>query len=772
MKTKFTFLSLLFLCIATNITAQYISGNVICDQNEPVEFANIALFSLPDSTLITGAVTNENGHFSLNANGSANNAFLQISFIGYETQTVSAAQNQTVVLKTDALVLGEVLVQGSLPQIRLRNDAIVTTVQNSVLSQAGTGNDVLKRLPALTGDNGSFSVLGKGEAIVYINNRLMRDPSELDNLNSADIREVEIVTNPGARYDASVKAVIRIITVRKVGDGFSFDMRSSVFQSSKTDLTEQLNVNYRKNGWDIFGTAFYSQGVWFQRSDLWQKAYVDTLWRQENKTSFDDRWSTIRGIAGINYEISPKHYTGIRYTLTANPINRANGELGSIVFANDEFYDKFGSILEEIGKSRPTHRINAYYNGEFGELKVDFNADYFSNEQSRNTRTTETSQEFDDRIVTSKNNVSNRLIASKIIVSYPILGGQFSLGSEYTNTHRKDNFQNEERIVASTNTAVNEQNNSFFTEYSRAIPNIGQLGVGLRYENVRSEYLVNDLRSDEQSRNYHQWFPNISFSTQLKDIGLQLSYTAKTQRPSYRELRSNVTYANRFTLETGNPFLKPTIVHDVTLTSTWKFLQLMLSYKNEHNAIMFWTERMEDNPAISILTLRNFDRLPGLTAFVSAAPKFGIWLPQASVGMIKQWMTMPFLGDEITLNKPMFTASLNNSFSLPKGFLLTFDTRFQGKGDYQNVYLKENQIVVGAGITKAFLNEQLRVELKGHDILGTQKQHNLLRTSQMEIYQNARHNTQRVELTVRYRFNSARSKYRGTGAGESQINRL
>jgi hypothetical protein len=771
MKTLFTF-TIFFLFASVNIIAKNISGNVICEQNEPIEFANIALFSLPDSTLITGAVTNENGEFTLYTNGSANNAFLQISFIGYETQTISAAQNQTITLKTDALVLGEVVVQGSLPQIRLRNDAIVTTVQNSVLSQAGTGNDVLKRLPALTGDNGSFSVFGKGEAIIYINNRLMRDPSELDNLNSADIREVEIVTNPGARYDASVKAVIRIITVRKVGDGFSFDVRSSVFQSSKTDLTEQLNVNYRKNGWDIFGTAFYNQGNWFQRSELWQKTYVDTLWTQENILSFDNYWNSLRGIAGINYEISPKHYTGIRYTLTANPASRGNGELSSIVLANGEFYDKFGSILEEIGKSRPTHRINAYYNGEFGDLKVDINADYFSNEQSVNTQTTETSQEFDDRIVTSKNDVSNRLIASKLIVSYPILGGQFLLGSEYTNTQRKDNYQNEERIVASTNTAINEQNNSFFTEYSRAISNIGQFGVGLRYENVRSEYLVNDLRSDEQSRNYAQWFPNISFATQLKDVGLQLSYTAKTRRPSYQQLRSNVTYANRFTMETGNPFLKPTTVHDVTLASTWKFMQLMLSYKNEHDAIIFWTERMEDNPAISILTHRNFDRLPSLTAFVSAAPKFGIWSPQASVGMIKQWMTIPFIDNEITLNKPMFTASFNNSFSLPKGFLLTFDTRFQGKGNWQNVYMTENQIVAGAGITKAFLNEQLRVELKGHDIFGTQRQHNLMRTKQMEFYQYARHNTQRVELTVRYRFNSARSKYRGTGAGESQINRL
>ncbi len=110
----------------------------------------------------------------------------------------------------------------------------------------------------------------------------MRDVSELDILNSADIKEVEIVNNPGARYDASVKAVIRIYTLRKVGDGFSFDVRSSYFQSQNTDLTEQLNVNYRQNGWDIFGTFTYNRNASIQDSKMTQNTYVDTLWIQEN----------------------------------------------------------------------------------------------------------------------------------------------------------------------------------------------------------------------------------------------------------------------------------------------------------------------------------------------------------------------------------------------------------------------------------------------------------------------------------------------------------
>ena len=764
-------LALFIIFAATVVNAYAISGRVICEQNEPIAFATVALFSLPDSTLITGAMTNQNGEFSLNGNGS--DAFLQISFIGHETVTVSTAKNQIVTLKSETTTLGEVVIQGNLPQIRLRDDAVVTTVVNTVLSKAGTGNDVLQRLPLLTGGDGSFSVIGRGEAVIYINNRLMRDPSELDRINSADIREVEIVTNPGARYDASVRAVIRIRTVRRAGDGFGFDVRSTFMQPDNVGTTQQLNVNYRRNGWDIFGTVLYTENGIHRNGEIEQKTDVDTLWQQKSTTCLEGRMSTLRGIAGINYEFSPTHHAGVRYTLTTRPNDRLSVDIQNIILADGEFYDRFSTaLLSEARNRQPAHLINAYYTGRVGDLTVDFNTDFFANQLSTHTRATETSQEFDDRTVITNSDVSNRLIASRLIFSYPVLGGQITVGSEYTNTHRRDNFQDIGGIVASSNIIVNEQNSSIFAEFSRAISTIGQFRAGLRYENLRSEFLINDVRSDEQSRNYNQWFPNVSFSTRLQNVGLQLSYAARTQRPTFSQLSSNVIYVNRFTLETGNPFLKPATIHNIALTGTWQFIQMMVGYTDERNAIIQWAEQMEENEAIAILGRRNLDRLPRLTAFVSAAPTFGIWSPQASIGMTKQWLTITSHNEAITLNKPMFTASLNNSFSLPKGFLFTLDTRFRGKGNIQNVYMMQNQFVVNVGITKSFLNEQLRVELRGHDIFHGMGHAAFMYNTQMQLTDRSTFNSQRVELTARYRFNSARSRFRGTGAAQNQINRL
>ena len=181
-------ISSLILCgILFPLSAQ-IKGVVFDIDNNPIEFANVAIYSLPDSTLITGTTTDESGIFIFNADNNSSK-LIRVSFIGYETQTLAAEPEQKIILKSDTTMLAEILVNGDLPRIRLRDDAVVATVQNTVLSKAGTANDVLKRLPAITGDDGDFSVFGKGKAKIYINNRELRDPSELDLIASCFIKQ-------------------------------------------------------------------------------------------------------------------------------------------------------------------------------------------------------------------------------------------------------------------------------------------------------------------------------------------------------------------------------------------------------------------------------------------------------------------------------------------------------------------------------------------------------------------------------------------------------
>lgn len=132
--------------------------------------------------------------------------------MGYNTvyKPVQPADLGTVRLIPDTQLLNEVVIKGDLPRTRVKGDAMVTTVTGSILEKAGTGNDLLNKIPGVSAEEGSVNVFGSGAAEIYINGRKMRDASELEQLESNNIKSVEVVRNPGARYDASVAAVIRI----------------------------------------------------------------------------------------------------------------------------------------------------------------------------------------------------------------------------------------------------------------------------------------------------------------------------------------------------------------------------------------------------------------------------------------------------------------------------------------------------------------------------------------------------------------------------------
>lgn len=761
---------LLFCGLFMPIHAQ-LRGTVLDTNDNPIEFANVALYSMPDSMLIAGTITNQEGHFSLNSD-LASDAFLRVSFIGYETKVVEAISDQRIALKPETTELGELVVNGNMPRIRVQNDALVTTVENTVLSKAGTADDLLKRLPAVTGDNGEYEIFGKGAARIYINNREMRDPSELDRISSADIREVEIVYNPGARYDASVKAIIRIYTVRKVGDGFGFDLRSSYFQSENTDLQQQVNVNYRQNGWDLFGTLKYERNARLQESILQQTAYVDTLWTQDYQFRVDGISNSLTAVAGINYEFSSKQQAGLKYTLNTFPgLNRDKSLTYSDVYADGQFYDRLVSRDEQNEYIKPRHRINGYYSGTFGKLTVDFNGDFYQSNQNTRSNIVETSEEKDDRSIRSDNQIHNRLIASRTILTHPLLGGTFSVGNEFTRTLREDNYQTSNPMIPSTGTEIHDQNLSFFADYNRTTP-IGQITAGLRYENVFWNYFHNGVRNDELSRSYAQWFPAFNYSNKFGNVLLQMSYSVKTVRPAYWQMGSNIFYANRFTMQTGNPYLKPSTLHDLSLMSSWRFLQLAVSYNQNKNAIIQWAEQMEENPAVTLLSTINIKELPKLSAFLTASPKFGIWSPQASVGFSTQWLEMEIRGQQVSMKEPIPIVSFNNSFTLPKGYLFTLDGVFQGKGNDENFKITRNQYIVNTSISKSFFQDRLSLMLKGHDLFHGRKMGIFGYNDRLDLFQYSEFDSRRLELTVRYKFNTTRNRYKGAGAGDSEINRM
>lgn len=398
---------LIGLCCGLQATAQ-VSGQVTDERSNPLEFVNIVLLALPDSVYTNGTISDGNGRFSFHE--SPESKVVKISSVGYSTVYKGCFNGDlgTIPLFQAAHELAAVEIKASLPRTRIKGDALVTTVQNSVLSKTGSANDVLSKIPGiLVKRNSAFEVLGKGTPLIYINGRQVIDMSELEQLNAENIKEVELVTNPGARYDAAVKSVIRIITLKPRGEGLSFDLRSSYYQSSKTEWVEQLNMNYRHKGLDVFGTFSFSKNAFKRDSKIEQTVWGDTLWKQKNANQLRSDSKKYQSIAGVNYSINQFHSLGARYTISVVPQFNDYGITESLIEADGAFYDKWYNDQKNTNRTDPAHQLNLYYNGKVNKLSINWNADGYMQNRRVSSYTKEKSQEKDDREVHSNNRVES-----------------------------------------------------------------------------------------------------------------------------------------------------------------------------------------------------------------------------------------------------------------------------------------------------------------------------------------------------------------------------
>lgn len=770
MKTTRLVLAILFAGTAIATQAQTITGKLTDETHAPLEYANIVLLTPGDSTFIQGTVTNTNGDFTLDkTNGKT--YILKASSVGYETvyRNCQSGNIGTLILKSDAVALQETVITARRPTYKMKGNALVTHVSNSLLSTAGTANDVLTHIPFVQGDNGEFTVFGKGTPLIYLNGRQLRDLSELERLSSKDIQSVEVITNPGAEYDVTVKSIIKIKTVKPKGEGFSTDVKAGITQDHNFNHFEQLNMNYRHGGLDLFTNLYYSHTGNYQEQKDKHYIEVDTTWQHRSEVNMNAISHYINAEGGFNYMITSDHSLGARYTFSRTPQSNLDMTSDYDITANGNFYDS-QHYDYDWNNNDFSHRVNAYYLGTAGKLGIDFNADYYSGETRQYQNVLETSEEYEDRHITTSNLNNNRLYAVKLVLTHPIGKGELKAGAEYSHTRRLSRYENPQNYLPETDNEIKEEKLAGFAEFAIALGKF-QAAAGLRYEHVTSDYFDKGTRISEQSRNYDNLFPNVSFALPVGKTQLSLSYTAKTRRPAYNELNSNLQYDDRFTYEGGNPNLKPETVHDLTFMGNYQWIQLFVSYQQRRDAVEFVAKTYDKNPAITLFTRDNFDKIETLNAGLVLSPKFGIWEPILSLQMQKQFFKALSMGALKSFDRPIFNGRLDNNFRFSKTFTGNLTLFASTKGNNSIILMKPDR-GVNVSLNKTFLDDRLNVNFRVNDIFASRRSSYIIYGECMQFEKWNYSDTRNVRLTVSYKFNSTRSKYRGKGAANEELNRL
>ncbi len=769
MKRNFLTMMMALLTVMA-AAADTFTGRVVDETQAPAPFANVVLLSANDSAFVAGTTTGADGRFTLT--GHAARPIIKITYLGYKTQVLEAAgcDMGTIALETDATMLGEVVVKGQRPAFKLTTEGLKTEVENTLLSKVGTAKAVLENLPGVQRKKDGIEVFGKGTPLIYINGRKLQNQTELDQISSEDIQSVELITSPGAKYDATVESVILIKTKRPQGEGFSFNTQASYYLGEGPDLALGLNWNYRHRGLDVFGSVWYNDDRYLENDDFVFDVQADTTWRMNEHSDIKTHSNSIYTSAGVNYIFNDNHSMGFRYDTKAFFLNRTRGTFTADVMANGEFYDHLENGVHMSSKFNMPHTLNAYYNGKVGKTSIDFNTDYVFHKERKSQFNDEVSQEWESRTVTSTSVIRNQLWAAKLVLSWPLWGGNLQVGSEYDHTHRNDDYINPEQVVPTSFTEQKEHNYIFFAEYGHPLP-FGQLKVGLRNENVNTDYYSQGMRMAEQSRNYHHFFPSVGLVARAGNVQLMLNYAMKIKRPGYWQLRNSVTYANRFTWDSGNPLLKPTINNEVSLMAMYKWVNLMLGYKHDRDVIVNVAHEIPGSEATTLMSNENVDHKDAMRVMLTFSPRFDFYQPSLTLGVIKEWIKIPSPIGFISPKNPAYIVQFNNNFQILPTLTANVNFNFTSRGDMENVTISQPLYLLDIGATKTFLNDRLSIQVTGHNLLDSQE-HYKLRYGLRTMCQTQRRDAREVEFTVRYKFNATQSKYKGTGAGASEKERL
>lgn len=766
-----------FLCFSaiTPMMAQDIKGKIVDEKGEPLAFANVVLLNRQDSAFVKGVVSGEDGHFAIDS--ACNNGIIKVTSVGYKTAWKDCTGENAGVIKmvADSKVLGEVVVKSFQPKTILKNGGMTTTVAGSVLEKAGTMEHLLDRIPNVSAQNGNIKVFGRGEPIIYINGRQMRDRSELDRLSSDNIKSVEVIANPGARYAASTKAVIRITTKKIQGDGFGFDATTEGSYDEKKNMGgyARLNLYYRRNGLELGAYAYSSKQSSPDEKDLQQMTYLDKTLNQQDRTRWKNKTETFSSRLNASYQFDDNNSLGASISFLRNPKLQTDGKTEGSVLRDEVLTETTTYIRSEFGQNS-NWSSNIYYVGKIGKLGIDFNTDWFwskgNNRNNIDEHYQEVNSDMQNQLVNSTTSKYNRLIASKMVLSYPLFGGDLSVGGEYSFTNRNTNYTIIPNTLAdNVIDRIKEGMASAFVTYNR---DFGKLNMeaGLRYENMDFKYYDDGQYMAEQSKTYGEWFPSLSLSMPIGNVQMQVSYAADINRPNYWVLRSGVQYSNHYTYETGNPFLVSEISRNISYDLAYKWLTFNLTYEHVSDPIYQTVEIYKDNATIGLMRMINGKSYNNVTSTLNLQPTFGIWHPMLSAMVEKQWFELE-TRDGRYLNKPVAMFRFNNTFDT-KWAMFSVMMTYITKGYEENHYIYKPMFNTDLSIYKGFLKDCLTLQLYVSDVFGTNDSHIIGKYGKLKETVFDEFSTSKISLTVRYKFNVTRSKYKGTGAGDSQKNRM
>lgn len=673
------------------------------------------------------------------------------------------AQNQEA---TDSLAreLQEVIVTARQPATKLIGSTLVSTIPGTNLADLGTALDVLAQLPMIKVTDNSVSVIGKSNIEIFIDGRPMRDELELRQLLSTNLKKVELLMAPGAAYESTTGAVLKITTRRNFVKGLSVTDQFLIERRRKWSVLDYLNLSYRVGDWEIFvnGTVNHNNSV--AKGSTTNTLVYDGKETIVGSTQHNN-YPTITGVikGGFNYAHGPQSF-GAYY--------RFNPERGDFNNSGSEWLDDNPAISSIIDKHvrAHSHLASLYYENTFaGKYRLHFDGDFRRSNESNSVATTYPASS--DPAVNSTDDRTSTLWAGKLYLNFPLGKGDFTVGTQDSYTHTSLDYRMLNNAVSayipSSLTDAWQTSAALFVSWSRMFGKFS-LSAGARYEYVDYDFKVNGIRDEDVSRRDHLLTPDVSLGYSFNDESqISLSYKMATVKPPYSQLTGSLNYVGMHQIEGGNPGLHDERMHDIRLFGLWRGFMLQADYTRALDTYAYVKQVYPASDLQLIMHPVNID-VSALSLYLVWNQPVRRWTPNVTVGMYRQWLKLA----DNRYDKPIFSYFFDNTFSLPHGWTITANISGSSQGDMHTNRFGASWFTMDASVGKTFLNKSLTVKLAATDIFNTANNDWTMNTYGVFVDKRQSYDRRGLSLNIIYNFQPRKSGYKGTSAAEAEMKRL
>ena len=702
-------IKLFTLVLSLNIFAQQenlkINGNITDSKQNNITSAEIYLFTANNELVKTTIVQDGNFEFS------------QLKPAQYHLQIVSndithneppfqlsSDLNLSVMLNEKVSNIEEIKISRTRNPFKVQNGNIDIDVANSSLSKIATSTDLLAKLPFIYVDaNGEgLSMVGKGIPLLYIDNQKV-DFNVLSAVSVDEIKSVEIIRNPSAKYEAEGKSVVKVILKNSKKEGYKlalnetavFNKRfsnnfSANFQQKKNNTEWKLNAAYNQiqhwesNGFDysVPGKNIKSDYIIMSMTNRPQVILGASLYHELNDG--DNLTFTINGNLrpdkGDNNTVTNYEVNGMKsQILTLNPQDRKRATINSIFNYNKQLKSINATIFTGLQYTRESNNVDLdFYNN------IDNSGYSFSQFRKQKYAVNAFSGRID--------------IEKKIKENYQLgIGGSFTKADAST-----DNLTDYRNLNPSEyfKYFFDEENWASYAEFSGEKEKISFKG-GIRLETTSANGYNKILDETTIERHYVDWFPNAELSfKQNENYVYTVNVKRSISRPSYSDLASGGLYSSPYVEYKGNPNLLPSYTSEVSASVNLKKWALNASVYQVKNPIGFGLF-YDENENISQFTTKNFDKESGASLGLDVPFESKIITSQNSLSL-NYSKTEDSLA-VVNPSTPYLYLYTNNTIKLGKGFNFLLDGTWITKRT-QGIYEYNEMVLINLGLTKSVSN--------------------------------------------------------------------